>query len=115
MVHTCISIYTFIRESRQFIRCKYSVADATLAKIADFPEEASNGNLQNFRRDSEYSTTLQTGRSQVRLAMVSEFFSMTLTCLSHYGPGVDSASNRNDYQVCFLSSGMLLGVKAAGA
>ena len=28
---------------------------------------------------------------------------------SHYGPGVDSASNRNDYQEYFL------GVKAAGA
>jgi hypothetical protein len=28
---------------------------------------------------------------------------------SHYGPGVDSASNRNEYQECFL------GVKAAGA
>jgi hypothetical protein len=27
----------------------------------------------------------------------------------HYGPGVDSTSNRNDYQVYFL------GVKAAGA
>ena len=27
---------------------------------------------------------------------------------SHYGPGVDSASNRNEYQVYFL------GVKAAG-
>jgi len=28
---------------------------------------------------------------------------------SHYGPGVDSASNRNEYQECFL------GVNAAGA
>jgi len=28
---------------------------------------------------------------------------------SHYGPGVDSASNRNEYQEHFL------GVKAAGA
>ena len=30
-------------------------------------------------------------------------------------PGIDSVSNRNEYQVCFLSSGMLLGVKVAGA
>ena len=29
--------------------------------------------------------------------------------LSHYGPGVDSASNRNEYQEYFL------GIKAAGA
>jgi len=31
------------------------------------------------------------------------------TFRSHYGPGVDSASNRNDYREYFL------GVKAAGA
>ena len=29
--------------------------------------------------------------------------------LSHYGPGVDSASNKYEYQMC------ILGVKAAGA
>ena len=51
-----------------------------------------------------YVTTLQTDRSRVRFRMVSlEFFQ------SHYGPGVDSASNTNEYQVYFL------GVKAAGA
>jgi len=39
--------------------------------------------------------------------MVSlEFFS---DIILHYGPGVDPASNRNEYQVYFL------GVKAAGA
>jgi len=32
-----------------------------------------------------------------------------LTFRSHYGPGVDSASNTNEYQEYFL------GVKAAGA
>ena len=36
-------------------------------------------------------------------------FSVTLSFQSHYGPGVDSASNGNEYQVYFL------GVKAAGA
>jgi len=36
-------------------------------------------------------------------------FSLTLYLRSHYGPGVDSASNRNEYQEHFL------GVKAAGA
>ena len=35
--------------------------------------------------------------------------SVTFSFRSHYGPGVDSASNRNEYQVYFL------GVKAAGA
>ena len=36
-------------------------------------------------------------------------FSVTQSFRSHCGPGVDSASNRNEYQVYFL------GVKAAGA
>jgi len=36
-------------------------------------------------------------------------FSVTQSFRSHYGPGVDSASNRNEYQVYFL------GVNAAGA
>jgi len=36
-------------------------------------------------------------------------FSLPLSFRSHYGPGVDSASNRNEYQEHFL------GVKAAGA
>jgi len=42
--------------------------------------------------------------------MVSvDFFIDIKSFRSHYGPGVDSASNRNEYQVYFL------GVKAAGA
>ena len=36
-------------------------------------------------------------------------FSLTKSFWSHYGPGVNSASNRNEYQEYFL------GVKAAGA
>jgi hypothetical protein len=44
-----------------------------------------------------WGTVLQVGRSRVRFPMV------------HYGPGVDSASNRNEYQEYFL------GIKAAGA
>ena len=38
-----------------------------------------------------------------------EFFIDIKSFRSHYGPGVDSASNRNEYQEDFL------GVKAAGA
>ena len=41
-------------------------------------------------------------------AGVSEFFDIK-SFQSHYGPGVKSASNRNEYQEYFL------GVKAAGA
>ena len=42
-------------------------------------------------------------------AGVSGFFVDIKSFRSHYGPGVDSASNRNKYQEYFL------GVKAAGA
>ena len=42
-------------------------------------------------------------------AGVSGFFIDIKSFPSHYGPGVDSASNRNEYQEYFL------GVKAAGA
>ena len=43
------------------------------------------------------------------LAGVSGYFIDIKSFRSHYGPGVDSASNRNEYQEYFL------GVKAAGA
>jgi len=42
-------------------------------------------------------------------ADVSGFFIDIKSLRLHYGPGVDSASNRNEYQEYFL------GVKAAGA
>jgi len=42
-------------------------------------------------------------------AGVIGFFTDIISLPSHYGPGVDSASNRNEYQEYFL------GVKAAGA
>ena len=42
-------------------------------------------------------------------AGVSAFFIDIKSFQSHYGPGVDSGSNRNEYQEYFL------GVKAAGA
>jgi len=53
---------------------------------------------------------LRIGRSLVRYQLVSmEFFIDIKSFRSHYGPGVDSASNRNDYQEHFR------GVKAADA
>ena len=52
----------------------------------------------------------QIGRSLVRSQLESlEFFIDIKSFRSHYGPEVDSASNRNEYQEHFL------GVKAAGA
>jgi len=56
------------------------------------------------------SAGLQIGRSLVRSQLVSlEFFIDIKSFRSHYGPGVDSASNRNEYQEHSL------GLKAAGA
>ena len=53
---------------------------------------------------------LQIGRSLVRFQLVSvDFFIDIKPFRSHYGPGVDSASNRNEFQEYFL------GVKTAGA
>jgi len=52
---------------------------------------------------------LQIGRSLVRSQLVSlEIFIDIKSFPSHYDSGVDSASNRNEYQEHFL------GVKAAG-
>ena len=46
-----------------------------------------------------WGTALQTGRSRVRFTMVSlEVF----TLRPHYSPGVDWASNRNEYQEYFV-------------
>ena len=53
---------------------------------------------------------LQIRRSLVRFQMVSlEFFIDIKFFRSHYGAGVDSAFNRNEYQEYFL------GVKVASA
>jgi hypothetical protein len=47
--------------------------------------------------------------SRVRFPMESLVFSFTNSFQPHYGPGVDSTSDINEYQGC------LLGVKAAGS
>jgi len=56
-----------------------------------------------------WGTTLHVGRSRVRFPMVSmRIFHWRNPSGRTMGPGVDSASNRNEYQEYFL------GVKAAG-
>jgi hypothetical protein len=54
-------------------------------------------------------TALQAGKSRVRFPMVSLDFFIDISFQPHYGPGVDWASNRNEYQKNFLE------VKTAGA
>ena len=48
-------------------------------------------------------------KSEDRSQLVSGFLIDIKSFRSHYGPGIDSASNRNEYQKYFV------GVKAAGA
>jgi hypothetical protein len=48
-----------------------------------------------------WGTVLQVGRSRIRIPMVSLEFFIDIDC----GPGVDSASKRNDYQEYFLGGG----------
>ena len=56
------------------------------------------------------NAVLQIGRSLVRSRLVLlEFFIAIKSFRSHYGHGLESASNRNEYQEHFL------GVKAPGA
>ena len=50
-----------------------------------------------------WGTALQAGRSRVRFPMVSlEEFFIDIILLAALDPGVDSASNRNEYQEYFL-------------
>jgi hypothetical protein len=49
-----------------------------------------------------WGTRLQAGRPWVRFPMVSLEFFIDVIFRPHYGPGVDSTSNRNEYQGYFL-------------
>jgi hypothetical protein len=49
-----------------------------------------------------WGTALQAGRSRVRFSIELLEFFIDIILRSHYGAGVDSASNRNEYQVYFL-------------
>jgi hypothetical protein len=70
----------------------------------------NNCELWRLRWHSGSGAVLQIGRLVIRSQLVSlEFFIDIKSFRSHYGPGVDSASNINEYQEHFL------GVKAAGA
>jgi len=57
---------------------------------------------------TDIGVSLNCLKSAVKIASDVAIFTICTLCL-HYGPGVDSASNRNEYQEYFL------GVKAAGA
>ena len=62
----------------------------------------------NYVEYHQSSAVLQIGRPLVRSKLVSlDFFIDIKSFRSHYGPGIDSASNRNEYQEHFV------GIKAA--
>jgi hypothetical protein len=58
---------------------------------------------------NSFTTVLQAGRSRARFPMVSLKIFIDIILPPHYGPGVESAPNRNLYQKYFL------GVGTAGA
>ena len=59
-----------------------------------------------------WRTALYVGRSWVRYTMMSPELLLTQSFWPHYGPGIDSASNRNYYQEYFLGhkSGRCVGL-----
>jgi hypothetical protein len=68
-----------------------------------------NVNIVCYFTTSRARGALQARRSRVRFPMVSLEFFIDIILRPHYGPGDDSASNRNEYQKYFL------GFKATGA
>ena len=79
--------------------------------MATRQKHIQNVHLTHSSRNSlaQYYTA-KIGMSLVRSQLMSlEFFNDIKSFRSHYGPEVDSASNRNEYQEHFL------GVKAVGA
>jgi hypothetical protein len=90
------------------------------------PPPSSLTHLEDVLHEERYTIPLETIQNSARGGIVVKAlcyklagcrfdsrwcywnFSVTQSFRSHYGPGVDSASNKNDYQVYFL------GVKAAG-
>ena len=96
-------IYTYIPETNYVPRV-YSVAAILLLLFMMLISLVPLLNLLYF-----YISTFRSKVAGSIPAGVSEFFIDIKSFRSHYGPGVDSASNRNEYQEYFL------GVKAAGA
>jgi hypothetical protein len=66
---------------------------------------SDNDNVQcqnNMNHSITVVTTLQAGKSRVRFPMRSlDFFQLTESFHPHCGPGVNSASNRSEYQESF--------------
>ena len=84
--------------------------DCTCTWMRLLYQQSHSGGLQQNVWPKNKATTARSSKSLVRFHLVSlEFFIDVKSFRSHYGLGVDSASNINEYQEHFL------GVKAAGA
>jgi hypothetical protein len=83
-----------------------SELSVTIYRITQPHIPEDNYRIENEARGSVigWGTTLQAGRSRVQFLMGSLDFTVDLNLQPHYGPGVDSASNRR-------VPGIFLGVK----
>ena len=102
MVYTLLffsSKYSLFHNSNVFGSCIIHILYTGCAKI-----KKNNSGAKRLR----YCATIRKVAGSIP-AGVSGFFIDIISFRSHYGPGVDSTSNRNEYQKHFL------GVKAAGA
>jgi hypothetical protein len=72
------------------------------------PSNASHVLMLNLQQQVCHNK-LQAGSTRVRFPMVSLEFFIDKTYRHHYGPGVDSASNRIEYQEYFLEGGRYSG------
>ena len=95
--------------------CKIKIPFRIILKLHYFKYNflISLSTTTTLRRTSSgglgWGTALQAARLQVQFLMVSLEFFIDITLWPHFGPGVNSASNKNEYWEYFL------GVKAAGA
>jgi len=73
-------------------------------------EEECEEEGNSSRQESKFWSVIKKEKGNIAVRLVSlEFFIDIKSFWLHYGPGVDSASSRNEYQEHFL------GVKAASA
>jgi hypothetical protein len=68
-----------------------------IAHIITFSLHSCHNGSTRYRIDG-WSTILQAGRSRVQFPMGHWIFQLTYSFEPHYGPEIESASNRNEYQ-----------------
>jgi len=87
------------------IQAKKITEAVTASEVSNF----QNQELNEWVSESHFQTVSQSYRLEQRLLSLNDKLQCADSFRPHYGPGLHSASNRNEYQEYFL------GVKAAGA